>query len=137
MSPRPSRRPRVRRDDAGQALVEFALVLPVLTMVLFAIIQFGLFFYTYIDLTSATRDGARVAAVSAKAADGPGAVRTAIGRSTSVVDDAQTSITVTPGQPWKSGDSVDVQVSVPYKLTVLGVVLWSGPMKADAIARVE
>ena len=48
----------IRRED-GQALVEFALVLPILLMLATAITSFGLVFYHYITITDAVRAGAR------------------------------------------------------------------------------
>ncbi len=48
----------IRRED-GQALVEFALVLPILLMLATAITSFGLVFYHYITITDAVRTGAR------------------------------------------------------------------------------
>ena len=53
------------RDSRGQSLVEFALVVPVLVVILFAIIEFGRLWMTVNVLTSAAREGARVAAVTA------------------------------------------------------------------------
>ncbi|MDX6664309.1 MAG: hypothetical protein QOG68_515 [Solirubrobacteraceae bacterium] len=131
------RHTRLRRDERGTTLVEFALVLPVLALILFAILQFGLLFYNYIDLTSAARDGARVAAVSRSTADGVGAVKTAIANATTGITDSQMSISVTPAQPWKAGDTVTVHVTYPYSLNIMGMVVWSGPMTADAIVRIE
>ena len=52
------------RDERGQAMVEFALVLPILMALLLGIIQFGIVFNNYITLTDAARAGARKAAVS-------------------------------------------------------------------------
>ena len=46
----------------GQALVEFALVIPIFLLLLFAIIQFGLLFGGQNSLTSAVRETARYAA---------------------------------------------------------------------------
>ena len=125
------------RSEAGQALVEFGLVLPVLALLLFAIIQCGVLFYTYIDLTSAAREGARKAAVARLAVDGVQQVKDAIAGSTSAVDDSRTSVTVTPAQPWTSGQDVDVKVTYPYSLNIMGVVLWNGPMTVEAVTRVE
>jgi Flp pilus assembly protein TadG len=51
-------RRRTRREN-GQALVEFTLVLPVVLLILFAIIQFGLLLNTYITVTDSARAGAR------------------------------------------------------------------------------
>jgi len=128
---------KLRRDERGTTLVEFALVLPVLALVLFSILQFGLLFFNYIDLTSAGRDGARVAAVSRAKTDGVQAIKDAITKSTSAVDDDKLSITVSPPQPWKSGDTVTIHITYPYNLNVMGVVMWSGPMTSDATVRIE
>lgn len=53
----------LRRSARGQSLVEFALVLPVLTILIFGIIDFGMALRSYVSLTNATREGARFAAV--------------------------------------------------------------------------
>ena len=55
-------RRRSRREE-GQAMVEFALVLPVLLLVLLAIMKFGLLFENYLTLTDAVRSGARTLAI--------------------------------------------------------------------------
>ena len=55
---------RREQKEKGQALVEFAVILPVLLMVLWGIFQFGIAFNDYIQVTSAAREGARKAAVS-------------------------------------------------------------------------
>lgn len=52
------------RDERGQTLVEFALVLPLLLLVLTGIITFGILFWNQVTLTNATAVAAQVAAVS-------------------------------------------------------------------------
>lgn len=47
----------------GQALTEFALVIPLLLLLIFGIIEFGRFIYAYEVLNNATREGARFAIV--------------------------------------------------------------------------
>ena len=54
-------RPAGRRGR-GQALVEFALILPVLMLILGAVIQFGLIFWAQNTLTQVVRDTGRWAA---------------------------------------------------------------------------
>lgn len=48
------------RDNKGQALVEFALTLPLLLIVLFGIVEFSLVLYNQAVITNASREGARV-----------------------------------------------------------------------------
>lgn len=60
---RPSHRPRGTRDR-GAAMVEFVFVLPILLMLVFAIIAFGLALNTKQDLTRAAAEGARAGAVA-------------------------------------------------------------------------
>jgi Flp pilus assembly protein TadG len=52
------------RRDEGSAAVEFAIVLPVLLLVLFGIVDFGRAFWTYNVAVSALREGGRAAAVA-------------------------------------------------------------------------
>ena len=51
------------RDDRGAAAVEFALILPILVLLLFGIFIFGQIFNMQISLTGAAREGARVMAI--------------------------------------------------------------------------
>ena len=53
----------VRSTEGGSAAVEFALLLPLIVIILFASIEFGLTFSKVEDLESAAREGARYAAV--------------------------------------------------------------------------
>jgi len=57
--------PRLRRRDRadGQSLVEFSLVLTPLFLLLLGIIQFGFIFNTYVTLTNAAREAARVGTI--------------------------------------------------------------------------
>ena len=52
-------RSRRARDERGQALVEFALVLPILVMIMLGVMQFGILFWTQITLTQVARDTGR------------------------------------------------------------------------------
>ncbi len=52
---------RRRRSERGAELIEFALVFPLLLLVVLAIADFGFLFQRYEMLTNAAREGARVA----------------------------------------------------------------------------
>jgi Flp pilus assembly protein TadG len=53
-----------RRRAAGQSLVEFALVFPVLIIMLIAIFDFGRLVFAYNAITNAAREGARVGIIN-------------------------------------------------------------------------
>ena len=57
-------RPRKGKARRGQALVEFALVLPVFLLLIFGIVDAGRLIYTYNTVANAAREGARVAIVN-------------------------------------------------------------------------
>jgi Flp pilus assembly protein TadG len=52
----------IERDD-GTAMVEFAIIAPLLFVLLFGIVDFGRAFFLMNSLTAAVREGARLAAV--------------------------------------------------------------------------
>ncbi len=53
----------ILKGTEGASSVEFALLLPVLVMLLTGIIQLGMAYSNYISITHAAREGARLAAV--------------------------------------------------------------------------
>jgi len=53
----------LKKGQKGQALVEFALVLPLLLLLILLAVQFGFILNAYITLTHLSREGARYAAV--------------------------------------------------------------------------
>ena len=58
-------RARRKNGEKGQALVEFTLLVPIFLLLLFAIVDFGMGFYSWITVTNAAREGARLGAVHA------------------------------------------------------------------------
>ncbi|MBM6622425.1 pilus assembly protein [Micrococcaceae bacterium RIT802] len=62
-----------RKNERGAAAVEFAIVLPVLLLLLMGIIEFGHAYNAQLTVTQAAREGVRVMAIS----NDPAAVRTA------------------------------------------------------------
>jgi Flp pilus assembly protein TadG len=57
------RRVRPGRDDSGQSLVEFSLILTPLFLILLGIIQFGFIFNTFVTMTNAAREGGRTGTI--------------------------------------------------------------------------
>jgi Flp pilus assembly protein TadG len=58
-------RARRKNGEKGQALVEFALLVPIFLLLMFSIIDFGMGFYSWITVTNSAREGARLGAVHA------------------------------------------------------------------------
>ena len=58
-----------RRAPRGQSMVEFALILPLLLIVMFGIVDFGRAIFAYNSVSNAARSAARVAVVNQTAAD--------------------------------------------------------------------
>ena len=58
------------RDEQGAVAVEFALVVPILLLIVFGVLQYGLYFNDYLQARQAVREGARAAAVDTFAACG-------------------------------------------------------------------
>ncbi len=63
-STRLRRLPAPRRSRRGQALVEFALALPIILAVMFGAVEFGTALYDKAVLTNASREGARFGVVA-------------------------------------------------------------------------
>jgi Flp pilus assembly protein TadG len=123
------------RGERGQATVEFAVVLPLLAILLFGIIQSGITLEHYLSLTDAVRAGARTASVSA----GLGATA-ATSAATSAMTDAADGLDLQDPQvqsTWQSGAPVTVSAQVPYSITILGVTVASGNLTSTTTQRVE
>lgn len=115
-------------------MTELALLSPVLLLILFAIIQFGIIFKDYVALTDAVRAGARTAAVSRHYPDRVDRTKTAVDRATPDLDgDLQVSVEST----WAPGTEVEVEGSYPYTINVIGIPVKSGRLFAKTRERVE
>lgn len=128
-----------RNTDQGQAVVEFAVILPVLLLILFAILQFGVVFNNYIQVTAAAREGARKAAVSRSlgTSSAENAATTAAKNAAPGLN--QSNITVSfPNSPtFSQGSDVSVQVTYPYSISIIGLVVASGNLSSTTTMRVE
>jgi Flp pilus assembly protein TadG len=124
------------RNEQGQTMTEFALVLPILALILFAVIQFGIVFNNYVQLTDATRAGARKAAVSRQVADPVGTAQAAVRASAKDLKQTDLNITVTPA-PWQPTADVSVTATYPYSISLLGLVVKSGRLSSTTTERVE
>lgn len=105
------------KDQKGQALVEMALLLPLLLLVVFGITEFGRALYIENTLVNAARDGARKASISPTSipANDP-AIKAYI--KGILPDFAQTAdITNTPASI-AGFDTITVVINLPFQSTV-------------------
>jgi len=105
-------RARRKNGEKGQALVEFTLLLPIFLLLLFAIIDFGMGFYSWITVTNAAREGARLGVVMATSQE----IEDRVYQTADLPNEStQMTVTVTnaQGQP---GESVVVKVDYDYDL---------------------
>jgi Flp pilus assembly protein TadG len=125
---------RLPRED-GQTFVEFAIVLPILVLLVLGIIQFGLAFRNYLAITDAARVGARAAAVKRTSTPCTFA-RNAIQSSVSAGQWTTISSRITCTAGANVGDPVTISIQYPYSIGLPGVSA-SGNLTANATERLE
>jgi Flp pilus assembly protein TadG len=113
------------RDSKGQALVEFALLLPVILLLLVGMLEFARAWNLHQVMTDAAREGARRAVLADPAID-QDSVRAAMWRylaqfgydpSYSTIMDAST---ITPIADFKrTGANITIQLALPYRFWIL------------------
>ena len=87
-----------RREERGSVVVEFALVLPIIVLLLFGMIEFGRGYNAKVQLTSAVREGARAVALNTDV------------NSDGVVDTDDVSQATTGGAPGLEAGDIAVNV---------------------------
>lgn len=88
------------RGERGAAAVEFAILLPLLVIILFGIIAFGLAMIQKVTYVSAAREGARYAAVHCR----PQATSCTNALIAQRVSDSANGYTIGPGSPTANRD---------------------------------
>lgn len=125
------------RNNRGQSVVEFALILPLLFLVLFGITEFGRAWMTANILTSAAREGCRIAIVT-----GPtvALVQTRVTEVCTAAGVTTTSITVSGPDANDPERRVTVTVTADFQVipgTVLGSFNGTIPLSATSVMRHE
>lgn len=129
------------KNESGQAAVEFALVVPLLLLVIIAILHFGKVMNYWLDLNHVASEGARKAAVNHFSTDAgyeayirdrleTDELRT--GGTSSIPSAATIAVCLPEGSD--VGDPVTVQVRADYSLPFIGVTV---PLRGTATMRLE
>jgi len=125
------------RNEKGQSLVEFAILLPVLLLLLMGILEFGLMLNSYLTINNSAREGARLGIVAGSNIE----IKQLINNISPNLDSKYLVINVTPPEGnRKSGDTLKVEVIYNYHViipiisNILGNVV---ELKAQTSMRIE
>jgi Flp pilus assembly protein TadG len=140
----------LHESDAGQSLVEFSMILPIFLILLFALVDFGRGFYTWMVITNAAREGARAAAVQSDLATVDSKIYgsfcasypsdCSISTDPTIMTITPTNIQGTPGTDTSIDISYNFQFVTPLgsMLTLIGGSSISAPtLQAHATMRLE
>jgi Flp pilus assembly protein TadG len=140
----------VRHDETGAVLVEFALVIPVVLLLVLGALDFGKAYNYWIDTTHLSAAGARWAAVNNNPGPGSTLQETIRGQANtaelrnggtdSVSDPIQVCISFPEGGSPQAGDPVRVTVSATYNfLSFVGtrIGIASRPVSNSSTMRLE
>lgn len=120
-----------RRDERGAAVVEFALILPILVMFVFGIVEFGRAYSARIELTAAVREGARAVALGANTTDAETATKDgAPGLDRNLIAVTPSSCTATP-----TPVNATVNASYQFEYTIPLVRTGTWTLKAKGVMR--
>lgn len=136
---------RLKRDEKGQAIVEFALIAIIIIAITLAIVQFGMILSAQIAVTNAAREGARAASVGKSITEVSTRVTDSVSKHP-FLNTTSMSVNVdgnTEGQPVKvtiSGAKVVTIVPIPSPILGEANIVDSGidfAVDAEASMRME
>jgi Flp pilus assembly protein TadG len=125
----------LRRNEKGAAVVEFALVAPLLLLLIWGIVDIGRAFYTLNNLASAVREGARSAAVMAT--DPTLAANKTLIKSTVTTAFTPIGPALRPESVFVTLANRQITVQASYPFAPLVLVGWTFPVRRSAIFRWE
>lgn len=103
------------KNEKGQSLIEFAILLPLLLLVLMGILEFGLMLNSYLSINNSAREGARLGIVDGSNLEISELITNISPNLNS--DNLEVNIIPLEGSR-KSGDTLTVQVTYNYHVTI-------------------
>jgi Flp pilus assembly protein TadG len=114
-----------------------ALVLPILTALVLAIVQFGIAFNNYLTITDAARIGARKAAVARFSGDDGAAAVQAAKDAAAGLNISNLGVTISSSNWTVPGSDVTATVTYPYSIDILGWTVTSGNLTSTTKESLE
>lgn len=103
------------KNERGQSLVEFALILPLILLILMGILEFGILLNSYLSINHASKEGARLGALGGTDAE----IFAEILNTLPTLDAPNITITINPSQQSRTrGEVVVVTVTYNYPVTL-------------------
>lgn len=125
------------KQKKGQALVELALILPIILIILFGIIEFGRIYGASLTVNYSAREGARLGVTGATDSE----INTRVVDASPNLDATKLAITIVPEQAVRQrGEEISVRVSYPVEIIVPVISAITGDMvtvQANSVMRVE
>ena len=112
------------RGERGASAVEFALIVPLLVLLVLGIAEFGHAFQVQGTLSAAAREGVRAMALQNNPATARAAVQNATASLRPTVTNTQ--IVITPATCPAAGGSTNVRVTISYRMPYLTGFFGSG-----------
>lgn len=106
------------KSEKGQALVEFALIVPIMMTIFCAIVDFGWVFLNQLSITSMAREGAREGITCAGKSNYQNLIKEKINGISSVVDADEVTYTISLSNT-SHPSSGDITVKLDYKVSML------------------
>ncbi len=141
-----ARRPKQteRRAHPAQAIVELALVLPILLLVILGTVNFGWLVTSDIILTQAAWEGARAGATLSDPEHGDEEIVAAVHQAAAGLDTTKLVTEIAPrqteyprDQPWPMPRGHPLTVRLQYPVTLYLPVQLTVPLRAEAVCRME
>jgi hypothetical protein len=139
-------RVKSRERGRGQALVEFAIVLPVFFLIVAGMFDLGLGVYSDLTLVNAAREGARLGVID------PGntsAIEDRVRAMSTNLDGSRLNVTITCERPsgsifvpctnpmWQPGDATKVKVDYKYSVFFPALFGTEIPLSSESKMRIE
>lgn len=125
------------KNNRGQALVELALVLPILLLILFGIIEFGRVYNSNIIVANSAREGARVGVVGSTDSE----IIAKVKETASTLNTSKLTINITPSSSSRvRGASLTVTVQYPVQINtpiISSIVGSTITLSSSSVMRVE